>query len=282
MNSLRLTELERLASALATGARLELFLTPKPGLVDRADNGSHPDLSIEVMERSIAIVADYLDATVVSLAAGDGFAAQNALGRQAEQRLFDELGTNTHKGYIFLAGMLLIAYWHAPSAAVSDLRAALAELCRNFFSRPRDGETHGERARRLYHAGGIVREASEGYPALFEHAVPAFRAARQRGASVLDASFVMMAHLMQTVDDTTMLHRAGPEGLARMVADGCRLQGLLADGGDAQGFLETTNRTYVAANMTMGGVADMIGMSYAWLIVSGDLAAEEMVALLGS
>lgn len=99
---------------------------------------------------------------------------------------------------------------------------------------------------------------------------------------MLDASFVMMAHLMQTVDDTTMLHRAGPAGLARMVADGRWLQLLMADGGNAQGFLETTNRTYVAANMTMGGVADMIGMSYAWLIVSGDLAAEEMAALLGS
>ena len=91
----------------------------------------------------------------------------------------------------------------------------------------------------------------------------------------------MMAHLMQTVDDTTMLHRAGPAGLARLVADGRWLQVLLADGGNAQGFLETTNRTYIAANMTMGGVADMIGMSYAWLIVSGDLAAEELAALLG-
>ncbi len=282
MNSLRLTELERLASALVTGARLELFLTPKPGLVDRADNGSHPDLSIDVMQRSIAIVADYLTATVASLAAGDDFTAQNALGRQAEQRLFDELGTNTHKGYIFLAGMLLIARWHAPSNAVSGLRATLADLCSKFFSRPRDGETHGERARRLYHAGGIVREACAGYPALFEHAVPAFRAARQSGASVLNASFAMMACLMQTVDDTTMLHRAGPAGLARMVADGCRLQKLLADGGDALGFLETTNRAYVAAHMTMGGVADMIGMSYAWLIVSGNLSAEEMAALLGS
>ncbi len=282
MNSLRLTELERLASALVTGARLELFLTPKPGLVDRADNGSHPDLSIDVMERSIAIVADYLTATVASLAAGDDFTAQNALGRQAEQRLFDELGTNTHKGYIFLAGMLLIARWHAPSNAVSDLRATLADLCSKFFSRPRDGETHGERARRLYHAGGIVREACAGYPALFEHAVPAFRAARQSGASVLNASFAMMAQLMQTVDDTTMLHRAGPAGLARMVADGCRLQKLLADGGDALGFLETTNRAYVAAHMTMGGVADMIGLAYGVLVARGELLDEDVEALLAA
>lgn len=282
MNSLRLSELERLAAALVTGARLELHLTPKPGLVDRLDNGSHPDLSFATMERSIAIVEAYLQATVASLAAGENFAAQNALGRQAEQRLLDELGTNTHKGYIFLAGMLLIARWHAPSGAVSDLRASLSSLCRDFFSRPRDGETHGERARRLYHAGGIVREASDGYPALFEHGLPAFRAAREKNGSLLNASFAMMARLMQTVDDTTMLHRAGPGGLARMVADGRWLQVQIADGGNARPFLETANRNYVAANMTMGGVADMLGLGYGVLIAAGELSEDDVAALLSA
>ena len=265
---------------MATGARLELFLTPKPGLVDRADNGSHPDLSVDIMERSIVIVADYLNATVASLASGEGFSAQNALGRRAEQRLFDELGTNTHKGYIFLAGMLLIACWHAPSGAEIDLRATLSERCRDFFSRPRDGETHGERARRLYHAGGIVREASEAYPALFEHALPAFREARVKTGCLRTASFAMMARLMQTVDDTTMLHRAGPDGLTRMVTDGRWLQVHLAENGNATLFLETVNRNYIAANMTMGGVADMLGLAYAWLIVSGELSAGEVAELM--
>ena len=51
-------ELERLAAALVTGALLELYLTPKPGLVDCADNGSHADLSLATMERSIAQVGD--------------------------------------------------------------------------------------------------------------------------------------------------------------------------------------------------------------------------------
>ncbi len=282
MNSLRLSELERLAAALVTGARLELSLTPKPGLVDRLDNGSHPDLSFATMERSIAIVETYLQATVASLAAGEGFAAQNALGRQAEQRLFDELGTNTHKGYIFLAGMLLIARWHAPSGATSDLRATLSSLCHDFFSRPRDNETHGERARRLYHAGGIVREASEGYPALFEHALPAFRAAREKNGTLLNASFAMMARLMQSVDDTTMLHRAGPGGLARMVADGRWLQVQVADGGNARPFLETANRNYIAANMTMGGVADMLGLAYGVLIAAGELSEADIAALLAA
>ena len=51
--------LRRLADALVRGARAELDLTPKPGLVDRHDNGSHPDLSYELMRRSIELLPIY-------------------------------------------------------------------------------------------------------------------------------------------------------------------------------------------------------------------------------
>ena len=57
MHFLPTFEIERLAQALVTGARLELDLTPKPGLVDRLDRGSHPDLSFALMEESIGMVS---------------------------------------------------------------------------------------------------------------------------------------------------------------------------------------------------------------------------------
>ena len=76
MNSLPISELEQLAQALIKGARLELYLTPKPGLVDLADSGSHADLTLPIMERSIDQVAEYLAAMVGSLAAGCAFGAQ--------------------------------------------------------------------------------------------------------------------------------------------------------------------------------------------------------------
>ena len=39
------------AAALADGVKAELYLTPKPGLVDLHDCGSHDDLSLVVVER---------------------------------------------------------------------------------------------------------------------------------------------------------------------------------------------------------------------------------------
>ena len=50
--------------ALIAGARAELDLTPKPGLVDGHDNGSHPDLTYDLMRRSIDLLPEYFDELV--------------------------------------------------------------------------------------------------------------------------------------------------------------------------------------------------------------------------
>lgn len=272
MNCSRISRLEALAAALVKGATMELYLTPKPGLVDRADNGSHPDLSLAVMERSIDFVADYLGQLVGSLAAGEAFSCQKAIGMRADQRLLDELGTNTHKGFIFLAGMLLIASWHAASADEGALRRSLSSLCRGFFAAGDEGASNGQQARKKYQAGGIVSEAIAGFPAVFEQAVPAFRQAMRAHGDVEKASFAMLARLMQSVEDTTTLHRAGSDGLLRVKRDGQRLERLLASGGDYLACLGELNREYVRLNLTIGGVADMLGIAFAYLIASDELA----------
>ena len=270
--------LEALAGALIEGARRELELTPKPGLVDRADCGSHPDLSFGLMQRSIGIVAEYLSELVISLSAGEGFAAQRAIAQRAEQRLFVELGTNTHKGYIFLSGMLLIARQRAGSADEDALRKELAALSAEFFAGTAgdasqiNAATNGGRARQRFKSGGIVAEALAGYPSVFEHGLPVYRAARARAPGRGDAaSFALLARLMQTVDDTTTLHRAGPAGLARVKRDGVRLERAVIAGDDYHALLVELNRDYVRANITIGGVADLIGICYALLVVDGEI-----------
>jgi triphosphoribosyl-dephospho-CoA synthase len=282
MNSLPISELERLAAALVKGARLELYLTPKPGLVDLADSGSHADLSLPVMEASIAQVAEYLDAMVVSLAAGEPFAAQRRIGMAAEQRLLATLGTNTHKGFIFLSGMLLIARRHAESGEEKAIRAALATLAAEFFASGERAASNGQQARSKYGAGGIVAETMHGFPSIFDEALPAFRRAMSRAGSVRTASFAMLARLMQTVDDTTTLHRAGPPGLRRLKADGRALEELIAGGVDCLPHLDELNRTYIRLNITMGGVADMLGLAYGQLIATGEISQEDEMAKPGS
>lgn len=274
MNSLPISELEKLAAALVQGARLELYLTPKPGLVDLADSGAHVDLSLPIMELSIAQVAAYLAAMVSSLAAGEPFAAQRRIGMAAEQRLLATLGTNTHKGFIFLSGMLLIARCHAACADEGAIRTALSTLAGEFFDSGEHAATNGQQARSKYGAGGIVAETLAGFPSIFAEALPAFRLVREQSGSFLTASFAMLARLMQTVDDTTTLHRLGAQGLAQIKRDGRELEQRIARGADCMAYLEARNRAYIRMNITMGGVADMLAMAYGCLIASGEIAQD--------
>ena len=274
MNSSRHSELDNLALALARGASMELYLTPKPGLVDLMDNGSHPDLSVPVMEQSIGIVAEYLEEVVISLKSDEPFSGQKALAIKAEQRLYDELGTNTHKGYIFLSGMLLIAHRHAGASDEFSVRKSLSSISEAFFRTSAEKNTNGEKARKKFNAGGIVREAIDGYPSLFEEALPAFRRSLEQRGCITTASFAMMARLMQTIDDTTTLHRAGLPGLERVRQDGRTLEAVIADGGEFISYLEELNRQYKRLNITIGGVADMLGIAFGCLLASGDIAQE--------
>lgn len=255
---------------------MELYLTPKPGLVDLADCGSHPDLSIALMERSLRILADYLSDLTRSLVDGEPFLYQKKIGMRTEQRLLSELGTNTHKGYVFLSGMLLIARWRAASADENAVRRTLSTLADNFFRAGETATSHGHQAREKYGAGGIVQESMHGFPALFEQALPAFRASIQHKGCFSEASFAMLARLMQIVDDTTTLHRGGPPGLARVRRDGRRLEQMIARGEDYIGHLRTLNRSYIRLNLTIGGIADLLGLAYGWLIARGEIPAASL------
>jgi triphosphoribosyl-dephospho-CoA synthase len=81
----------------------------------------------------------------------------------------------------------------------------------------------------------------------------------------------MMARLMQTIDDTTTLHRGGMEGMERVRRDGRALERIIAEGGDCIAFLERLNQDYKDLKLTIGGVADMLGIAFACLIFSNEI-----------
>lgn len=274
MNSSRLFEIEQFAQALVKGAAMGLYLTPKPGLVDRTDAGSHPDLTLEKMEHSLQIIDDYLAEMIRSLTDGERLLCQAVVGRRAEEVMMEECGTNTLKGYIFLSGLLLIARWHAGDDDPDRLRETVTRLAEEYFAIRGEEETNGRTARLRFGTGGIVREALNGLPALFDCAVPAYLEGIARFGCFTTASFVMLARLMQTVEDTTTLHRGGTMGLARVHRDGQALERTIAGRGDVIGLLAALNDEYVRMNLTMGGVADILCLAYGYLTASGQLMGD--------
>jgi triphosphoribosyl-dephospho-CoA synthase len=121
--------------------------------------------------------------------------------------------------------------------------------------------------------GGVVGEARAGLPSVFGAALPAWRAARARGRAPDEAAFAAMAALMQVVEDTTALHRGGAPGLERVRRDGRELARRLAAGDDHLAFLAEANEAWRAGRLTMGGVADLLGLTLGLLVDAGELSA---------
>ncbi|WP_429884888.1 triphosphoribosyl-dephospho-CoA synthase [Geoalkalibacter halelectricus] len=261
MHSSLASEILRLADCLAEGLRRELFLTPKPGLVDLLDAGAHPDLSLPLMLESAEFVGRGYRSFARALAEGRDAAQLLPLGRDLEKQLLEKFGTNTHKGAIFLGGLLLCALAESRRQEL-DLQQGVVAVARHILPTHQTGATHGARLRDKQLATGILGEARRGLPSLFNAALPALAAAHSRGLDENRAGLATLARLMQCVDDTTALHRCGPPGLARLRRDGARLESLLGQEVDPWPFLLAANQDYIALGLTMGGVADLLAMAY--------------------
>jgi triphosphoribosyl-dephospho-CoA synthase len=178
--------------------------------------------------------------------------------------MLEAFGTNTHRGAIFLGGVVLVARGRAGADDEGPLRGALGEVARALAPLLPAQPTHGAAARARFRVGGILQEVAAGLPSVFERALPAHRRATARGERGDVPTFRMLASLMRTVEDTTALHRCGAAGLLTLRADGARLDERL-DAGDALAFLRERNAAYRAAGLTMGGVADLLGIACGWL-----------------
>ena len=251
-----------LAAGLVLGARKELDLTPKPGLVDRRDSGSHPDLTYAAMGRSLDLLPAYFDDLLAGAKAGRPLEAAVAAGRAAEDRMARTIHANAHRGYIFLAGLTLLGAC-ACGGDPAALGPAVGDLARAFFAAHGDPHSHGAELRHRHHLGGIRAEAEAGLLSVLHHGWPAYREALDAGWEPDHAAFYLMALLMQRVEDTTAAHRCGLAGLACLRRDGARLQRILEDQRDPVPWLAGRNQAYVRMNLTLGGVADCMALVFA-------------------
>ena len=253
---------DTLAVNLPMGALRELDLTPKPGLVDRRNNGSHPDLSYADMRASVELLPLYFEEILACHQKQRPLADFVQAGIAAEDRMTREIRSNTHKGFIFLSGLLLMAAC-ACDGQTGLLRQVTARIAGDFFARFGPNGSHGAGIRSRHGLGGVRAEAEQGLPAVFEHGWPRFREALDAGWSRERASFYLMAVLMQQVEDTTAIHRCGLEGLLRLRQDGARLQRLLEKQQEPEPMLAALNLEYRELGLTMGGVADCMALTFA-------------------
>ena len=101
------TSVPYLVADLAERAlRMELDTTPKPGLVDKLDNGAHKDMDYALMSKSISALRPYLTRLAVESAKDMDPAKIKGIGIEAEKAMLKATGgVNTHKGALFCIGL---------------------------------------------------------------------------------------------------------------------------------------------------------------------------------
>ena len=273
-----LSKTHQFADYLSEGLKQELLLTPKPGLVDRFDTGSHSDLTFEMMSRSIQFLHFYYKRCTVILEHDGNIHDLRDLGIVTEQIMYRQFNTNTHRGAVFLGGLILAAVHFAPDSDSHSISKAVTELATELFNQKLPIGTKGALVRERFEVGGIVAESLDGLPAIFQVGIPALEKGARLGLSKENGCMLAMAELMCVVEDTTTLKRGGYSGLKRIQKDGKLLKTLLLNGENPQRFLTHCNAEYQKERLTMGGVADLLGMSIACYLSRNGFDRQSSVA----
>jgi triphosphoribosyl-dephospho-CoA synthase len=205
-----------LASSAVQALLAEVRLTPKPGLVDTANNGCHHDLTLALMEASAEALFDtFFEMGLAAWQVPPSQALREqlaAIGRDGEQQMLRVTGgVNTHKGAIWALGLLVAATAsctasaHAPTPRqVLVTAGAIASFDDRYL--PPARLTHGQQAQARYGVRSAREEAQAGFPALRDVALPAWEA--HAAADVPTRQLLVLLALMAAVDDTCVLHRS--------------------------------------------------------------------------
>ncbi len=260
---------QRIARVAVRSLYAELVLYPKPGLVSKIDNGSHTDMTAVSFMRSLFALRRYFADITRAGMLDAPFHLLKQLGIDAEARMLRATGgINTHRGAIFCLGMLCAAIGRCRARGDALTPARIGELLRACWGQALgahsivNGEpvSHGARAVLRYAASGAREEGALGFPSVFDVGLPALHQTLAAGRGMrearIDALFALMAH----ISDTNVYHRGGVEGALTVRR---QARAFVARGGTAAPDWEAralaSHRTFVAARLSPGGAADLLG-----------------------
>ncbi|MFJ2114311.1 MULTISPECIES: triphosphoribosyl-dephospho-CoA synthase [unclassified Streptomyces] len=210
----------------------EAELTPKPGLPDtrEADFGA-----LRWSARSLAPGLAAMAAA--ARRADEGPSRQlrrelGAIGRGTERSMARaNAGTALHHGAIWPLGLLVAAAALEPRTAPDELPTTARRIAAIPDGTAPRTPSPGSAAASRFGAAGARGEARAGFPHV-RRALKVLRTSRKAGAREPEARLDALLTVMSTLQDTGLLHTAGPHGLRR-VQNGARE--VLEEGGAGSG-----------------------------------------------
>lgn len=270
------TTLPYIIAHLATQAlQAELDTTPKPGLVDKDNNGAHRDMDYALMQRSIDTLHPYF-VKLALLGCADALPTHTSIrdiGIEAERAMLSATnGVNTHKGALFSMGLAVVAAAHEERKTAANeeqilkernggedvlvsLQTTIKALAASF---PDTNGTHGSKAKLLSKGTtaikGALDNAREGYEMLFAEWLPFYIERRkEHDAHTLHKTLL---RIMCDLDDTNVIYRTD---LATAEEVKQEARALLDNFSKAA--LKDMDRHYTTRNISPGGAADMLSLT---------------------
>ncbi|MGG2143105.1 triphosphoribosyl-dephospho-CoA synthase CitG [Symbiopectobacterium sp. RP] len=244
----------------------ELELTPKPGLVDKNNNGSHRDMDHVLFVRSIQAISPWFarfedagrafalhtDSEQLPLLRPIGIACEQAMLRATN-------GVNTHKGGIFALGLLCFAAGRLAEKGIQinalSLSSQVSGLCQGMVQRElasrQSRATAGEKQFHQFGLTGARGEAESGFATVMQHVLPYWNPR---------AMHEMLLRLMAVNPDSNLVSRGGITGMSYVQ----RYAGELLVYGWNIRDLKEIDRQFIARNLSPGGSADLLAV--AWVL----------------
>lgn len=275
-----LTELrsEKIAELALRSLLYEVGTTPKPGLVDRNNNGSHRDMDVFTFFNSAAALVPYyrecgrIGCETREREPAETFRRLRRCGQMAEGAMFSATrGVNTHKGAIFTLGVIAGALgrlspeeWGNPERVLAEAGAMARESLKDFGDVPETAsdakQTSGVKFYRRYGITGVRGQAAEGFPAVRKYGLPVLEEGVRRGLSLNDAGAAALLHILSETTDTNMIRRSSRETQQQISEDLRRV--LERTAFPARKELEELDRKFIAQNLSPGGSADLLAVCF--------------------
>lgn len=254
---------------------LELTTTPKPGLVDRNNNGAHRDMqSKHFMASAVALRPFFCRMAEAGFLTRDlppkeTFGEIRKIGMEAEAAMYKATGgINTHKGAIFSIGLMCAAAGRLDPAnwTALELCTTCSAMVQGIVAQElgdvtsETAKTPGERFYALYGVAGARGQAERAFPAVIRAGLPILQQGLQRGLSLPDAGAVALLHLISAQDDTNLIHRGGRETQLRIRQElACLLEQTPFP---SQEKILELDREFIEKNLSPGGSADLLALTY--------------------
>lgn len=263
----------------ATSALLEeVSATPKPGLVDRENSGSHSDMDFFTFMTSSATLSPYFFKTAEigynwSGSVEELFLKLREVGIEAEKSMFKATnGVNTHKGLIFSLGILsAVAAYYYNRNNVFDINKILllcGDMTRATLEKEFDvikqglARTKGEELYINHGIKGIRGEVQSGFRSVRKISLPAMQQLARQGISKNDNLLHTLFCLMENVEDTNILARHDFETL-KYVQETARK--ILEKGSvfskEGINYIRETDKEFIKRRISPGGCADLLAVT---------------------